>query len=357
MSKTLSKSDFLILLVGDAVFYGRLASYKKAFEKLGHRVKVLDVRSFYRIGFLNKALNRFLPKSKPPIYFGTKRLNAEIVKETEKINPDFILFFKPIFIKPGTLYKIKSGGIKIFSWYPDDIFYLKNSSRDFYNTIPVYDCHFSTKSFNVAELLRSGAQKAVFLPHAVDASCHHPLKVSPEEKKKIGSDIVFVGTYADDKRVEYLEKLCNDGYDIKIYGNGWDNIPRNFCLKRNNCVRFKAFFCSDLSRVFNASKIALAFLRKHNRDLQTSRTYEIPACGAFMLHERTDEATNLFKEGKEADFFGTYEEMKNKIDFYLSHSEERNNIARAGYERAVLYDYSYQNRAQNILDIYFKLRQ
>ncbi|MFA5098665.1 MAG: glycosyltransferase [Candidatus Paceibacterota bacterium] len=355
MIKPLGKPNLSILLVGDAVFYGRLNSYKKAFEKIGYKVSFLDDGPLYKISFLNKLFNHFLPKSKTPLYINTGKLNSEIIKFVNEKIPDFVLFFKPVLVRLKTIQKIKSLGIKVFSWYPDDIFYPKNASKDFYDSISFYDCHFSTKSFNVRELMSAGAKMAVFIPHAVDASCHHPVKVSEDEIKKIGADVLFVGTYAKDKRVECLEKLCNDGYDIKIYGNGWNKISHDSCLVQKKCIQFQPLFCEDLSRAFNASKIVLAFLRKHNRDVQTSRTYEIPASGAFMLHERTDEAMSLFKEGKEAEFFGDYEEMKSKIDFYLSHQKERNDVAAAGYKRAVSGDYSYEDRAEKILDIYFKL--
>ena len=89
----------------------------------------------------------------------------------------------------------------------------------------------------------------------------------------------------------------------------------------------------DMSKVMNAGKIVLAFMREHNDEKIGCRTYEIPLCGAFMLHERTKEAEKLFISGKEADFFGSYDELKEKIDFYLTNPDLRATIAKAGYEK------------------------
>jgi len=345
--------NFKILLVGDASPQDRIIFYRNAFKGLGCEVEILNTKGLYKISFLNRVLNRFILKT--PVYFWTKNLNSIVVKKAIENNPDFILFFKPIYISPTSILKIKSRGIKIFSWYPDDIFYPKNSSNFFYKSIFLYDCHFSTKSFNVKELVDFGAKRAVFLPHAVDLSCHHPVEVSTVEKEQLGADIIFVGTYAEDKRTDYLERLCQDGYDIKIYGNGWRKHPKNSCLFLKKFIKFKDAYCEDSSKIFNASKIILAFLRKHNRDAQTGRTYEIPACGAFMLHERTDEAKAIFKEGKEADFFGSYEELKKKVDFYLSHEEKRREIAKNGYLKALTPPFSYDNRAEIIIKTYLAL--
>ena len=72
---------------------------------------------------------------------------------------------------------------------------------------------------------------------------------------------------------------------------------------KNLKIHFTDVIGDDYRKTICSSKIVLGFLRKVNADTQTSRTFEIPACGGFMLMERTENQQRLFEEGKEAEYF------------------------------------------------------
>ena len=77
-----------------------------------------------------------------------------------------------------------------------------------------------------------------------------------------------------------------------------------------------------------------------------TRTFQIPALGAFMLHERNDVVTALFEEGVEAEFFGSEDELLAKCRHYLGNPQERQRIAEAGRRRCERSGYSEIDRVR-----------
>ena len=68
-----------------------------------------------------------------------------------------------------------------------------------------------------------------------------------------------------------------------------------------------------------------------------------------MLAERTDEHLRLFKEGQEADFFSSKEELIKKVKFYLNNDNEIKRISTAGRMRCINSKYSNDERLKKII--------
>jgi spore maturation protein CgeB len=83
------------------------------------------------------------------------------------------------------------------------------------------------------------------------------------------------------------------------------------------------------------------------QDLTSTRTFEIPAAGGFMLHVDNDEIRSLYEAGREIDVFADVDTMIERIGYYLEHDNERAMIALAGRDRCVP-AYSLEQRAREI---------
>jgi len=116
-------------------------------------------------------------------------------------------------------------------------------------------------------------------------------------------------------------------------------------------VEGRAVWGEDYTAALSAFDINLCFLRKENRDLQTTRSLEIPACGGFMLAERTEEHLQLFREDVEAVYFSSREELIDKSVYYSRKPAERMKIASAGLHRCRSSGYSYTDRLSIILNV------
>lgn len=329
-----------ILLVGEF--------YKGAYNdliynnliKLGIETEKINTGEFFKPSFLNRILNKFL---KTHHYFGRgiRNINKVIIESVSIGNFNFILFIKPTFIYPETIAKIKEnagGSIKIIGLTLDPPDILKYHSDYFYKSIPLFDLYIAGRRKDGEEMYKFGAKKVYWFLFGADTICHYPVKILDEDKKKIGADIVFFGTYSKgEKRVEYMERLCKEGYDVKIYGNSWNwyRLPWNSCLRRKNKIISGGTPCEEMSKIINSSKVVLAFMRDIMEAKIGLRTFEIPLCKGFMLHLLTKEAKDFLIPDKEAVFFSDYNEMKEKIDFYLKHPELREKIAEAGYKKVL----------------------
>ena len=69
-----------------------------------------------------------------------------------------------------------------------------------------------------------------------------------------------------------------------------------------------------------------------------------------MLHERSQDVLDFFKEGEEIDCFSTPDELKEKIHYYLVRDELRKKMAEKAFQK--VQSYTYLERAKKILEVY-----
>ena len=314
-----------------------------AWKTLAQEVKVLFA---YPKNYKRTILNRVLHKIKLPR--DANYLNKSIKESCINFKPDVVFIVKGVTIKPSTLKFIKARGIKSISWSNDDMYGWHNRSLWYTLGLKQYDLVVTQKSYNCnPDELPSLGAKVLFQNKAFEPKVHYPVKSC--DTFSCGHDVVFVGAMEED-RLNHLIYLAQNGIKVHIYG--WVKEVKNQ-IHPNLIIHNRFLFEEEFSAAIGCSKIALNFLRKMNRDLQTSRSVEIPGCGGFMLAERTDEHMQLFKEGKEAEFFSSKEELLQKVNYYLQHDQKRLAIAGAGYDRCFKDNYTFENRMKGILNNLF----
>lgn len=295
-----------------------------------------------RFSLLNRIGYRMLGK-RP---FGYWALNRDLLSTCRNFDPDLILIVKGAHISPKTLQRIKSlSNAMLVNFATDDPFNRIVSTRDLVQGIKYYDLYLSTKRAILGDILDSGAKRVEFLPFAYKPEVHYPEKpASLEERNKFNTDVVFIGGASED-RVPYFEELIRElpHVSLSLFGGYWQRYPR---LRRF----YKGMALGrDFRLALGGAKIAINLVRRANRDGHVMRTFEIPACRAFMLAERTTEHMEMFSADIEASFFSTPPEMVQKIAHYLHADKEREASALAGHRRVTTQKNTYKDRLNEIL--------
>lgn len=270
----------------------------------------------------------------------------------ENIHPDMVWVDKGRMVVHQTLEVLKRRFGSILIHYTPDPALTLHTSRHFEVSLPSYDHVITTKSYELDLYQQKNVKNLIFMQQSYDEKTHNPKKLTQEELRKFGSDVLFIGHW-EKTREEYMTKLYESNIKLSIWGPLYRSGEKNRDFIRR-CWRGDGLYLDDYAKGWSGAKIGICFLSRLIPDQTTSRSFEIPACGCFMLAERTPEHSENFKEGKEADFFSSKEELLDKCRYYLRRPKLRLKMAKAGRERCAKSGYSYQTRFQKMFKTSFK---
>lgn len=335
-----------ILILGSFEPWSLELSYFRAFQSLGYDPSCFDLSKEY-VKVSRFTQNRYAQYIIHP--YAVRKINIKLLKFIAAYEPDLIFVVKGHTICPDSIRAMKkTTRALLFIFNPDDPFNPNrgSSSKFIRKSIPEYDCYFIWSQLLIPRLKKAGARRIEYLPFACDTNLHYPVDLSEGDKVKYGSDVSFIGNW-DKERENWLLELKN--YKLAVWGaDFWETKCKDKFIR--SCWKGRIVIGEEMSKIVQSSKINLNILRLQNKGAHNMRTFEIPACGGFMLHERSEELLEFFEEGKEIDCFSTAEELKDKIIFYLKNDNLRMKIAEAGYQRLLKSGYCYTNRAKQLLE-------
>lgn len=339
-----SKANILIVGSDDQSSLERM--YKRAFESLGCKnVAILNLKLINPISLKNRILKRV---TLPLQNWNAGYLLREHLKVVNR-SYDLIIVFKGMALSRKALEAARSFSRNSI-WIninPDDPFNIQSrgfSNQNVMDCLSFYDVYCIWAKGLVQKLLTHGCKSVLHLPFGFDTDYHQPEKNRFSPQKDLA--ISFVGTW--DKERENTMKQISE-FDLKIYGNHWNRISRKSILKTKD-IEARNIFGQELQSVMSRSLVSINMLRPQNFNYHNMRTFEIPAMRTFMLSTRSDEQLDFFKEGIEAEYYSSCEELKDKLRFYLCNQSKIESIAKAGYERCMESGYSYNERARFLLD-------
>lgn len=294
---------------------------------------------------------------------GLEETNKELLELTLKEKPDLVFFWGGLgLIKKEVIKKISQIS-KTVTWSLDDHWSFYKSSK--YSAL-LFNWVFTSDPLAIEKYRKVGQKNAVFMPQGYNHFLFKPLNLP-----KI-YDVTFVGRPHGDRR-RTIKKLRRKGIEVKCFGEGWLNgyvsheemikifsqSKINLNFTRSSGVLWKQIGLIFLHRKFDRSlglnsplkwyenfQVLLAQKRKQLK----GRMFKIMGCGGFFLTDPTEGLEILYTPGKEIECFSNFNELVEKIRYYLTHNEEREKIAQAGYERS-LCDHTCEKRFNEIFKI------
>lgn len=333
-----------ILYIGELWEGGTCLERMRILQGMGHRIIPFDITPWLNGGF--RLFRSFAHRTNigPPVW----GLNEALVSFTYEAPPvTHVWVDRGRWIYPEVLRQLKvRTGAKLVHYTPDPQL-RHHKSRHFDACIPLYDMLVTTKPFEMELYRAAGAQEVMLVLQGYDDR-FAPVEPAAEIQTELGSDVCFIG-HCESHYADRLRAASRMAGLLRIWGPGWRRYTHFHPWARSYVVA-DGIWGKRYPLALACSKIALGMLSKRIPETTTTRTFEIPAMGVFMLAERTDDHLSLFKEGIEAEFFSSDEEMQDKIRYYLSHDKSREKIAAAGRKRAVLGRYNSQDQLVKVLD-------
>lgn len=148
---------------------------------------------------------------------------------------------------------------------------------------------------------------------------------------------------AQTERIRTLNELAQH-FDVTLYTRSDTSALQNVHIRDG----IKTL--TEMPKAFHLSKINLNMTIPAIQTGLPLRIFDILGCGGFLMTNYQQELSEHFEIGVDLEAYASIEELIDKCAYYLTHDEERKQIARNGYQK-VRENHTYQKRFIEMLRI------
>jgi len=250
-------------------------SMKKEFEKIGYRV-------------LLQVLNEW--------------------DNAQDLNYDNVLVLRGL-----SQYKLKDHHFNIM-WnisHPDKVSKLEYSMYDFIYVASIKWAQYLQNSLDIEQVMP--------LLQCSDTDLFYPVDMKED------IELLFVGNSRKIFR-KVIQWILPTKYNLEIYGSNWEKFVDHKYIRAQNIPN------GDLYTYYNRAKIVL---NDHWDDMRekgfiSNRIFDVSACGKFILTDDVQGLEDIF--GDAIVVYKDKEDLQQKIEYYLTHDEERYEKAKKAME-------------------------
>ncbi|KKP77997.1 MAG: hypothetical protein UR78_C0024G0009 [Candidatus Moranbacteria bacterium GW2011_GWF2_35_39] len=269
------------------------------------------------------------------------RADKKILDIAKKNKPDYILVCKAKYMLLPTIDKLREMAT-IINWWPETM----NTWGTIKKIVDHYDYFFIYDKYVRDLLVEQGHKNAYYLPFGFDLNKD---SVCPDINNR-ENDVIFLGSY-DPKiypeRLVFMDAIKDLG--LKIWGNkAWLDTPM-----KDYYQGWSEPKVDKILGLYKNSKIVI------HSDLITSRVagtgitlrpYDVTASGALLIaHNDRKELFDLFEDGVDFVSFNGPKDLREKVEYYIGHEDERMAISKNGFNKTKN-KHTYLDRIKTIFD-------
>ncbi|TFE27854.1 CgeB family protein [Cohnella luojiensis] len=281
----------------------------------------------------------------------------EMQLQAAQLRPDAVLVMNGLHVFPPDhleqIDAIRNMGIPSVIWFVDDP-YITDVTVE---VAPHYDYIFTHERSCLPLYQSVGCTQVHHLPLAAHFGLFKPMQVPHEYR----TDICFIGA-AFWNRVQLFDEIAPYLQDkrVLIGGSQWERMTHYPLLQR--FVQDRWIKVPETVQYYNGAKIVINLHRtteagKDNFNGRSwpaesinPRTFEMAACGTLQLTDLRSELPEHYSIGSEIAVFHNAKHLIEQIDYYLTHEQERLQVAARGYRRTKKH-HTFEGRIRKLLEI------
>ena len=301
-----------ILIVGATGSSHIGGSLMRAAQELSIDAILCDVNLAWRHGTIRQKLLWEFGGRRP---LGLKRFSNMVIEACRNSRPETLIATGNAPIDASALRECRQIGVRCLNYSTDDPFNPRHRAPWFLRALHEYDIVFTPRRSNLEALKQHGCGRVEYLPFGYDPTLFFPVSSGGCE-----SDLFFAGT-GDRDRLPYIRAAIDAGLCMRLHGIYWDRFPETQAVSRGQAD------IPTLRRAIAGCRVALCLVRHANRDGHSMRTFEVPAVGACMVVEDTEEHRQIFGEdGIRVIYFRTGGEMVEQVRMLLANETLRKTL-------------------------------
>ncbi len=331
-----------LLLVGNPQPTHIGGHWLNAARRLAQPASLADVNEASAAPRLMRMLWWHLLGHRPP---HLDRFSADLVRRCSIEKPKLVLTTGLAPVNASALAQLRAMGITLANFLTDDPWNRCHRAPWFMKGLRSYHHIFTPRHANEPELQALQGPVIHYLPFAYAPEIHFPPSLSPEDREKWRSDVLFIGG-ADAERNGIMNDLVRRGLNVSLWGGGW---ARQSSLLAHAHAHAGP---EQFRNLVSCAAVNLCLVRRANRDGHSMRTFELPAVGGCMLVEDTSDHRSLFgAEGECVRYFTSTDQLEQQARDLLAAPEEQARLA-AAVQRRICTEgqHTYADRLQSILE-------